>query len=143
MRKISSFRRVLKGSSFTFGQGLLYTVGWKARASISYFKRVYSEKSFTSTINVKYLPRDTRLLQTFTDGKFVQFFVLQAVCIFFEDSVIAITLRLGYQKIQANWFHLGVRIVHLLHADVTVFDPTVHAGTMDERVRVNRIRVLY
>ena len=100
---------------------------------------MYSEKSFTSTINVKYLPRDTPP----PDFHRWEIFVLQAVCIVFEDSVIAITLRLGYQKIQANWFHLGIRIVHLLHADVTVFDPTVHAGTMDERVRVNRIRVLY
>ena len=90
--KISSFRRVLKGSSFTFGQGPLHTVGWKVRSSISDFKRVSSEKSFTSTFNVKYLPRDTP-----PDFHRWEILVLQAVCIVFEDSVIAITLRLGYK----------------------------------------------
>ena len=41
----------------------------------------------------------------------------------------------GIQTIQVNWFHLDVRMVHLM-----CLDPTVHAGTMNERV--SPIRVL-
>ena len=104
---------------------------------------MYSEKSFTSTINVKYLPRDT------PPPDFHRWEIRPNFC---AQSCLHRLRRLSYcyhlapgiqgiQKIQVNWFHLCVRIVHLLHADV--FDPTVHAGTMDEKVRVNRIRVLY
>ena len=41
------------------------------------------------------------LHQNFSQGKSVQFFFLQAVCITFEDAVIAIALRLGYKECRA------------------------------------------
>jgi len=59
--------------------------------------------------------------QNFPEGATVQFFLLQAVGITFEDAVIGIASRLGYKK--SNAFKLigfmwVVRVVHLLHADV-------------------------
>ena len=63
------------------------------------------------------------LFQNFPEGATVQPFVLQAVGITFEDAVIAIASRLGYkdlgiQHLQADRFHVGVRVVH---ADVVGF----------------------
>jgi len=54
--------------------------------------------------------------QNFPEGGTVQFFVLQAVCITFEDTVIGIASRLGYR--QSNTFKL---IGYLWHADVVGF----------------------
>jgi hypothetical protein len=86
---------------------------------------------------------DYVLHQNFSQGKSIQFFILQAVCITFEDAVIAIASRLGYKECKAfkligfiwvfAWFTFCIPIC---------LDPVAHAGMMDKGDHVNHIRVL-
>ena len=85
---------------------------------------------------------DYIIYQNFSQGKSIQFFTLQAVCITFEDAVIAIASRLGYKECKAFkligfiwvfwWFTFCIPMVMI---------PELHAGTMDEGDHVNRIQV--
>jgi len=84
---------------------------------------------------------DYILYQNFSRGKSIQFFILQAVCITFEDAVIAIASRLGYKESKAFkligfiwvfwWFTFCIPMC---------LDPGLRAGIMDEGDHVNRIR---
>lgn len=86
---------------------------------------------------------DYILHQNFTNGKSVQFFVLQAVIITFEDAVISIASKLGYKGSKAfkiigfiwvfAWFTFSMPIC---------LEPTVHAGTMDEANHASLIQAL-
>ena len=86
---------------------------------------------------------DYILHQNFSKSQSIQFFVLQAVCITFEDAVIAIASRLGYKQSKAfkligfiwvfAWFTFCIPMW---------LNPAVHPGTMREGDHVNRIRVL-
>ncbi|KIM45592.1 hypothetical protein M413DRAFT_24764 [Hebeloma cylindrosporum] len=81
--------------------------------------------------------------QNFSNGKAVQFFVLQAVVITFEDTVIAIASGLGYKESKSfkligliwvfAWFTFCMPMY---------LDPTMHAGMMDEANHVSLIQGL-
>ena len=83
------------------------------------------------------------LLQNFSEGMSIQFFLLQAVAITLEDAVIALGSRLGHKESIAfkligfawvfAWFAFSMPIW---------LDPEVHAGLMDEGVRIGLIRLL-
>ena len=85
---------------------------------------------------------DYILYQNFSQGKSIQFFILQAACITFEDAVIAIASRLGYKECKAFkligfiwvfwWFTFCIPMC---------LDPGLRAGIMDEGDHVNHIRV--
>lgn len=74
--------------------------------------------------------------QNFSEGTSVRFFILQAVAITFEDTVIDIASRLGYKESKASkligfiwvfmWFTFCMPIW---------LDPQLHAGTVDEKMR--------
>jgi hypothetical protein len=67
--------------------------------------------------------------QNFSEGTSIQFFVLQAVAITFEDAIIAVASRLGYKESKAFkligfiwvfvWFTFSMQIW---------LDPHLHAG---------------
>jgi Membrane bound O-acyl transferase family len=87
-------------------------------------------KLFTSFLisGLVHASADYILLQNFSGGS-VQFYVLQAVAITFEDAVIAIASRLGYKQCKTfkligfiwvfAWFTLSLPMP---------MDPQVHAG---------------
>jgi hypothetical protein len=86
---------------------------------------------------------DYTLLQNFSEGTSIQFFLLQAVGITFEDGVIALGSRLGYKE--SNAFKLiGFAWVFAWFAFSLPLwlDPQVHAGTIDEGAKIGLIRLL-
>ena len=86
---------------------------------------------------------DYILFQNFSEGTSVRFFLLQAAGITLEDAVIALGSRLGYKESNAfkligfawvfAWFTFSMPIW---------LDPEVHAGLVDEGVKVGLIRLL-
>ena len=86
---------------------------------------------------------DYILLQNFSQGTSIQFFLLQAVGITFEDAIIALASRLGYKESNAfkligfawvfAWFPFSLPMW---------LDPQMHAGLIDERADVGVIRLL-
>ncbi|KIM45593.1 hypothetical protein M413DRAFT_24765 [Hebeloma cylindrosporum] len=85
---------------------------------------------------------DYVLHQDFSKGNSVQFFVLQAVGITFEDAVIAIASRLGYK--QCTIFKLIGFIwvfAWFTFCMPMTLDPQVHAGMVDETKHISLIRV--
>jgi len=83
------------------------------------------------------------LFQNFSEGTSIRFFLLQAAGITLEDAVIALGSRLGYKESNAfkligfawvfAWFTFSMPIW---------LDPEVHAGLVDEGVKVGLIRLL-
>jgi len=86
---------------------------------------------------------DYILHQNFYQGTSVQFFVLQAVGITFEDAVIALASRVGYK--QSGVFKLigFVWVFAWFTFCMPLWlDPQVHAGTINQTDRVSLIRAL-
>ncbi|KIM38973.1 hypothetical protein M413DRAFT_447332 [Hebeloma cylindrosporum] len=102
-------------------------------------------KLFTSFLisGLMHASGDYILHQNFSQGTSVQFFLLQAVGITFEDAVIALASRLGYKQSRIfkligfiwvfAWFTFCMPLW---------LDPQVHAGTIGGMDRVSVVQLL-
>jgi hypothetical protein len=72
------------------------------------------------------------LSQSSSEGKAIQFFLLQAVGITFEDALIASASRLGYRKANAFFKLIGFIWVFMWFTFFLPMwlDPQLHAGMM-------------
>jgi len=77
--------------------------------------------------------------QNFSDGTSMQFFLLQAVGITFEDALIAIASRLGYRKPNAFFKLIGFTWVFAWFTLCFPIwaEPHIHAGTMNQEAIAN------
>ena len=86
---------------------------------------------------------DYILLQNFSEGRSIQFFLLQAVGITFEDGVIALAQRLGYKESNAfKLFGFAWVFAWFAFSMPMWLDPEMHAGAIDEGLQVGLIRLL-
>ena len=85
--------------------------------------------------------KDYMLFQNSSEGTSIQFFLLQAVGIMFEHTLIAIASRLGYRKPNAFFKLAGFIWVFAWFTFCLPIwlDPQLHAGMMDEGVNVSVI----
>jgi len=82
------------------------------------------------------------LIQNFSGGS-IQFFLLQAVGITFEDMVIALAQRLGYKESNAFKLFGFVWVFAWFAFSLPMWlDPQMHAGVLDEGIQVGLIRLL-
>ena len=86
---------------------------------------------------------DYMLSQNFSETTSIQFFLLQAVGITFEDAVIALAQRLGYKESNAFKLFGFVWVFAWFAFSLPMWlDPQMHAGALDEGIQVGLIRLL-
>ncbi len=87
---------------------------------------------------------DYMLLQNWS-GTSMQFFILQAVAITFEDMVIAVAARFGHTQQNTVFKVIGYMWVFawFTYSLPMWLEPIVHAGTMDDGVNVSLILGLW